>query len=164
MFSVSLPAIKTSIPVESLRPAANESVATPSYQAPFQKEFFKNHLPPYTSAQYNTSQNSRGYPDVAANGVNYVVYVDGVPTLVFGTSCSTPVFSSILSTINQARLNIGKSVVGFVNPVLYAHPEMFNDITLGDNPGCGTNGFEAVEGWDPVVSSSTVACFLFDLI
>lgn len=41
-----------------------------------------------------------------------MVYVDGEAELVFGTSCSTPVFSSILSTINQARLNIGKSVVG----------------------------------------------------
>jgi len=46
-------------------------------------------------------------------------------------------------------------VVGFVNPVLYAHPEMFNDITLGDNPGCGTNGFEAVPGWDPVTGLGT---------
>ena len=27
---------------------------------------------------------------------------------------------------------------------------MLNDITNGTNPGCGTEGFEAVEGWDPV--------------
>ena len=26
----------------------------------------------------------------------------------------------------------------------------FNDITSGSNPGCGTNGFFATEGWDPV--------------
>lgn len=101
--------------------------ATPSYQVPSQAQFFRNHLPPYTSAQYNTSRKSRGYPDVAANGVNYVVYVDGVLQLIFGTSASTPVFSSLLAAINQARLNVGKSVIGFVNPVLYAHPEMFNE-------------------------------------
>jgi tripeptidyl-peptidase I len=43
-------------------------------------------------------------------------------------------------------LNIGKRPVGFVNPVLYANPQIFNDITAGKNPGCGTNGFSAVEG------------------
>ena len=25
-----------------------------------------------------------------------------------------------------------------------------NDIASGKNPGCGTEGFEAVKGWDPV--------------
>ena len=25
-----------------------------------------------------------------------------------------------------------------------------NDIASGKNPGCGTEGFEAVRGWDPV--------------
>jgi tripeptidyl-peptidase I len=32
----------------------------------------------------------------------------------------------------------------------YAHPEVFNDITEGSNPGCGYTGFTASEGWDPV--------------
>lgn len=45
--------------------------------------------------------------------------------------------------------------VGFINPVLYEHPEVFNDITSGHNPGCGTYGFEAVEGWDPVTGLGT---------
>ena len=45
---------------------------------------------------------------------------------------------------------MGKGPLGFLNQILYAHPEMFNDITAGDNPGCGTNGFIAVQGWDPV--------------
>jgi tripeptidyl-peptidase-1 len=33
---------------------------------------------------------------------------------------------------------------------LYAHPEAFNDITVGGNPGCGSDGFKAQPGWDPV--------------
>jgi tripeptidyl-peptidase-1 len=45
--------------------------------------------------------------------------------------------------------------VGFVNPVLYAHPEVFNDITQGSNPGCGTQGFSAAKGWDPVTGLGT---------
>lgn len=61
-----------------------------------------------------------------------------------------PVFGSVLTLINEARLNAGKKPVGFVNPVLYAHPEVMNDITEGSNPGCGTEGFNATIGWDPV--------------
>lgn len=32
----------------------------------------------------------------------------------------------------------------------YAHPEVFQDVTVGDNANCGTSGFPATEGWDPV--------------
>ena len=33
---------------------------------------------------------------------------------------------------------------------------MFNDITNGTNPGCGTVGFTAVKGWDPVTGLGTI--------
>lgn len=49
----------------------------------------------------------------------------------------------------------GKGPVGFLNPVFYAHPEAFNDITEGGNPGCGTEGFAAQPGWDPVTGLGT---------
>ena len=32
---------------------------------------------------------------------------------------------------------------------------MFNDITNGTNPGCGTEGFNATPGWDPVTGFGT---------
>jgi tripeptidyl-peptidase-1 len=32
---------------------------------------------------------------------------------------------------------------------------MFNDITVGSNPGCGTDGFPASPGWDPVTGAGT---------
>lgn len=32
----------------------------------------------------------------------------------------------------------------------YQHPEAFTDITIGSNPGCGSPGFPAAPGWDPV--------------
>jgi tripeptidyl-peptidase-1 len=51
--------------------------------------------------------------------------------------------------INEERLAIGKSSVGFINPVLYANPWALNDITNGTNLGCDTDGFPAVKGWDP---------------
>jgi len=90
------------------------------------------------------------YPDVSANGDNIAVYLNEVFSTSGGTSASTPIFASLINRINELRLNAGKSAVGFVNPALYAHPEMFNDITNGTNPGCGTDGFSAAPGWDPV--------------
>lgn len=90
------------------------------------------------------------YPDVAANGDNIVVYINGEFQISGGTSASTPIFASLINRINELRLNAGKSTVGFINPALYSHPEMLNDITNGTNPGCGTAGFSAAPGWDPV--------------
>lgn len=42
--------------------------------------------------------------------------------------------------------------MGFINPVLYSHPEVLNDVVNGSNPGCGSAGFEAVEGWVSIAS------------
>ncbi|KAM3419686.1 Tripeptidyl-peptidase SED1 [Cercospora zeina] len=127
----------------------------PSYQSSAVKSYFANHLPPYTAAQYNNSQATRGFPDIAANGANYVVAVDGAWTLVFGTSASSPTLGSILTLINEARYAIGKGSIGFINPVAYAHPSMFRDVTTGGNQGCNTPGFSAVSGWDPVTGLGT---------
>lgn len=86
------------------------------------------------------------------SSANYVVSVVGNFSRVYGTSASTPTFAAILTLINQERLSANKSTVGFINPVAYAHPEVFNDITAGGNQGCGTKGFSSAPGWDPVVS------------
>ncbi|KAE9370750.1 subtilisin-like protein [Stipitochalara longipes BDJ] len=129
--------------------------AIPSYQSSAVATYFKSHKPSYSATQYNNSQTVRGYPDVAANGANYVVAVDGSLTLVYGTSASSPVFGSIITLINEQRVSAGKSAVGFINPTLYANPSAFNDITSGGNQGCGTAGFTAVAGWDPVTGLGT---------
>jgi tripeptidyl-peptidase-1 len=64
-------------------------------------------------------------------------------------SASCPTFASLLTLVNKQRIAAKKSPVGFVNPVLYANPQVMNDVTNGGNQGCGTKGFERVEGWDP---------------
>ncbi|PNS17151.1 hypothetical protein CAC42_7205 [Sphaceloma murrayae] len=92
----------------------------------------------------------RGYPDVAGLGDKIAIVGNLRPLLIGGTSASAPLFASILVRINEDRIAQGKSAVGFVNPVVYAHPEAFNDVTTGSNPGCGTPGFLASTGWDPV--------------
>ena len=127
----------------------------PDYQADAVKSWFKNHPPPYGADRFNNSQMTRGIPDISANGAKHTVIVNGKSILSHGTSLSVPVVASIFTLINEARINLGKSSVGFVNPVLYAHPKALNDITSGKNPGCGTPGFEAAEGWDPVTGLGT---------
>ena len=61
---------------------------------------------------------------------------------------SAPVFGSVINLINEKRIQAGKSPVGFINPALYANPQVMNDVTNGNNPGCGTEGFKAVSGWE----------------
>ena len=72
-----------------------------------------------------------------------------------GTSASSPTFAGVIALINDARVAAGKSPMGFLNPFIYANPQAFNDITSGNNPGCGTPGFYASEGWDPITGNGT---------
>ena len=127
----------------------------PEYQSAAVKGWFQNSPPPYGSDRFNNTQKTRGFPDISANGANYVVAIDGTFSLIYGTSASAPVVGSILTLINEARFAIGKGSVGFINPTLYAHPEDLNDIAKGGNQGCGTAGFTAVKGWDPVTGLGT---------
>ncbi|MCJ1310955.1 hypothetical protein MMC25_004624 [Agyrium rufum] len=136
----------------------------PSYQASAVASYFKNHDPGYPYYVGNDSFDTnggiynrigRGYPDVAANGDNIATYNEGDFGLSGGTSASTPIFASIITRINEERALKGKGSVGFVNPTLYKNPSVLNDIKNGSNPGCGTIGFSAVAGWDPVSGLGT---------
>lgn len=65
-----------------------------------------------------------------------------------GTSASTPIWAALINRINEDRLRAGKNTLGFINPTLYEHPEILNDVTAGKNGYCNKDeGFEAVEGW-----------------
>ncbi|KAG0699469.1 peptidase S8/S53 domain-containing protein [Suillus ampliporus] len=111
----------------------------------------------YSKDIYNSTGTSRAYPDLSANGANYLVAVDGSFQLVYGTSASSPVVGAILTMVNDARLARNKSTIGFINPTIYS-PEFalgFKDVTNGTNPGCGTLGFNATKGWDPVTGLGT---------
>lgn len=125
----------------------------PAYQAAAVANYMATTPNTYGANVYN--RNGRGYPDVSAVGDNIVIFNKGLPTLIGGTSASAPVFAAILTRINDERLKAGKSTVGFVNPLLYKNPQVLHDITTGNNPGCGTNGFSAAKGWDPVTGLGT---------
>ncbi|KAH9855352.1 peptidase S8/S53 domain-containing protein [Lenzites betulinus] len=98
----------------------------------------------------------RGYPDVSAQGINFLVTVAGEQKSVSGTSASSPTFAAVIALLNDKRLNAGQSSLGFLNPFLYSNGvAALNDITSGSNPGCGTEGFPALTGWDAVTGLGT---------
>ena len=74
----------------------------------------------------------RAYPDVAAQGEDVQVVVDGRTESVGGTSCASPIFSAVVALVNDQLLSAGKPPLGFLNPWLYANPQAFNDITSGE--------------------------------
>lgn len=119
----------------------------------YQKEVVEKYLqsgkaPP--AKYFNAS--GRAYPDVSAFAVDFNIIYTGETILVDGTSCATPTFAGIVSSLNDVRLNTGKSTLGFINPLLYQklQGDGFFDITKGSNNGMGgCPGFDAIPGWDP---------------
>ena len=107
-------------------------------------------------------KNGRAYPDIAAAGVDVEVVQNGKNTGVSGTSCSAPIVAGLISLINNERIKTGKGSLGFLNPFLYANPDAFTDITVGNNKhcpvgaGCCCDGFDAAPGWDPVTGEFAV--------
>ncbi|KAI8976705.1 subtilisin-like protein [Trametes punicea] len=127
--------------------------ARPDYQSDAVDSYLKT-LGNTNAGLFNTT--GRGYPDVATQGVQFVIEVDGQLQAVDGTSASSPTFASIVALLNDQLLNAGKSQLGFLNPLLYSKGvAALNDITSGSNPGCGTQGFPAAAGWDAVTGLGT---------
>ncbi|KAF8258635.1 subtilisin-like protein [Lactarius quietus] len=99
----------------------------------------------------------RGIPDVAAQTLSFPIYVNGKLSFVGGTSGSTPVVAAIFSLLNDYQLSKGRDPLGWLNPWLYEDGfETLFDIVGGSNPGCGTRGFPAINGWDPVTGLGTL--------
>jgi tripeptidyl-peptidase-1 len=116
------------------------------------------------------SDSGRGIPDIAAQATGFRIFNSSIEITVGGTSGSAPVgvslgcpsssaplianvqiVAGIISLLNDCLLSQGKAPLGFFNPWLYGRGlEGLNDVTIGSNPGCGTHGFPAVVGWDPV--------------
>jgi kumamolisin len=85
----------------------------------------------------------RGVPDVAANAdpdTGYAIVVDGLHTVVGGTSAAAPLWAALLARCIQAG-----APRGFLNPKLYAAPqaETFHEITQGSN-----GAYVAGPGWN----------------
>ena len=86
----------------------------------------------------------RGVPDVASVGdplTGYFVRVDGMNTVMAGTSSAAPLWCALVVRLSQ-RLG---TRLGYINPLLYeiAKQGVFHDIVIGNN-----GGYSARPGWD----------------
>ncbi|KAM3438352.1 hypothetical protein NHJ13734_004225 [Beauveria thailandica] len=141
----------------------------PEYQKHAVSRYFESHDPGY--ANYSTTERQipyesgglyngagRGYPDLAAAGdFGFIVYQQKI-LYTGGTSMSAPIIGAMVNLINEERIKIGKGPVGFINPTIYKHQEMFNDVVKGGmNSGglCNGKGFNATRGWDPTTGMGT---------
>jgi tripeptidyl-peptidase-1 len=106
-------------------------------------------------AQYfNVS--GRGTPDVAALATNYRLLTKGAWGCLSGTSAATPVFSGLISLINDELVAAGKPTVGFINPTLYQSDGLGFDVLEGENTKFPCRaGFIAQKGWDAVTGLGT---------
>ncbi|KAF8261294.1 subtilisin-like protein [Lactarius quietus] len=119
-------------------------------------------VPPFLQSlgsQYYGLYNAggRGIPDIALQAMGYRFIFKMEPWIIDGTSCAVPTAAGIISLLNDHRLSSGRRPLGFLNPWLYGGGLAgLNDITTGSNPGCGTPGFSAIPGWDPVTGLGTL--------
>ena len=123
------------------------------------------------------SRGGRGYPDISAQALDYEVIVNGELHYAQGTTCAVtvclPLFhaafaprsrysstqltanvqtvAAIFSLLNDLMAADERESFGFLNPWLYeVGIKGIKDVKSGANPGCGTDGFVATDGWDPV--------------
>ncbi|KAH9052708.1 tripeptidyl-peptidase, partial [Lactarius vividus] len=127
----------------------SEYFVRPGYQQRAVSTFL-NHLGQQYSGLYNPS--GRGIPDVSAQAITIPLFYKGEEIIAEGTSCSAPIVAGIISLLNDHRLSQGKRPLGFLNPWLHGATGGLNpSMTVsGSNPGCNTDGFSAIVGWDPV--------------
>lgn len=137
----------------------------PGYQTAAVQAYLESgtDLPP--STYFNRS--NRAFPDIAAMGSNFLVYMDmfGGWSKVGGTSAATPTVAGVVSFLNAASYKASGKPLGFLNPLLYQmyaeEPSAFTDVVSGDNKcteeGCSAScqGYLCAKGWDPVTGLGT---------
>lgn len=130
---------------------------TPSYQASRVQSYLNQ--PGLPDRQYGYNVSGRGFPDISAQAENFFVITELPQPGVAGTSCASPTASAVFSLLNDARLQGGKSTLGFLNPLIYSQAaSSLNDITTGSSGGgCDAEGlgWPAKVGWDAVTGMGT---------
>lgn len=108
-------------------PSVNPNIHIESYQLP------------YINSANGGSTTLRNVPDIAASAdTDMTICADGSCAGGWGgTSFASPIWAGFIALANEAALSEGKSVVGFINPRIYAlghdagYSDWFHDITVG---------------------------------
>ena len=103
-------------------------------------------IPSSPKSRYGIKE-GRGIPDVSGNAINYKVLQHGESKYAKGTSLVAPLWAGLIARLNQAK---GQRI-GFLNPILYNHPEVCTDITIGHNdirPRRRPRQYQAGPHWD----------------
>lgn len=118
---------------------------------------------PTKDTTYKSS--GRGYPDVSLLGAHFPVFINGNMFDISGTSGSAPLFAAMIVLINDARMELGKPPLGYLNQLLYlmsvSNPDVFYDVLEGNTEctmeGCCPGvGFKAAKGWDAATGLGTI--------
>jgi len=97
-------------------------------------------------------------PDVAATAdpnFGAVYYLNGVQTVVGGTSWASPIWAGLCALFNQGRANAGQTSLGVLGPSIYPllgtanYPTDIRDIISGNNATSGSSGnYASNAGYD----------------
>jgi len=138
-------------------------ISRPTFQAAEVEAYLKSGVKLPTTGCFNVS--GRGYPDVAALGINFMVKQQGQFQPVGGTSASAPTWAGIASRLVDKSLSLTGKPLGHLNSLLYKlareapkDEPVFQDITKGNNgvpQGHDCGGYLATVGWDPVTGLGT---------
>lgn len=122
--------------------------ARPSFQDAAINTYLQQPSVRALSQWFNAS--GRAFPDIATVSTNFVVFYQGIPIPVAGTSAATPTFAAMVTQLNNARKAKNAQNMGWINPFLYQNAHSFTDITSGDRQqqGCCHHSFQALQGWD----------------
>ena len=101
----------------------------------------------------------RDVPDVslsASQHDGYMIYYDGNPVAVAGTSAATPSFAGIMALVNQKAGGSQGNINQVLYPLFTSSASVFHDITSGNNSVPGVTGYAANVGYDLVSGLGSV--------
>ena len=127
----------------------NEGATGGGVSAVFNVPDWQNGLKATLSSGERVTLRNRSVPDVAGDAdpvTGYDVRVDGSDTVIGGTSAVAPLWAGLIACINQLKGH----TVGYINPVIYRHPEVFNDVQHGSN-----GAYSADINWDACTGLGT---------